>query len=263
MSFQAINWAFEAELPCPEKMVLIVLANYSNHVHESHPSQSTIARNGGLSRPAVNKILARLERDGWVTIVPRAHDTGADRSYSYLLNVPEVSTSWPHVFGTPNPGFVYVAETDALRKVGISRRLDGRMKGLSAQAGMEVRLVQAFPMDMKSARLVEEMTLHALKDVREKGEWVSCSAERAVEAVNQAIREGGVILGHTPPVSDEHTPCNPGTHPGVILGHTLNLQLTKEEEPSRGSARDLEGHAPAPDIGKMMKELAESLRARR
>ena len=260
MSVHAISWALESDLPCPERMVLVVLANFSNQDGESYPSQKTIARMGGLTRPAVNKILARLETKSWLLIIPRQHESGADKSYLYKLNIPEEAKG-KTVVAPAAQGFVYVAETDILRKVGIARVVESRMRSLSAQCGCEVRVVKSFPMDMKSARLVEQATLDALERYRTKGEWISCSAKTAIEAVDKSLEAVDkslrvVCLESTPP-------CNRGTHLGVPQEHTLNLHLTKKEEPTAKTPQRATGAATSPaereEIAQGMRELAASL----
>ena len=64
---------FEPTTPSPpEKVVLIVLANYFNtDLDEAFPSQETIAKNSSLSRSTVIRALDALRSKGYITIKKR------------------------------------------------------------------------------------------------------------------------------------------------------------------------------------------------
>lgn len=66
MSFQAMAWAVKQSIPCSEKMVLLMLANYANDVNQCWPSVARIAADSGLSASKVRKCVVWLERVGMV-----------------------------------------------------------------------------------------------------------------------------------------------------------------------------------------------------
>jgi len=93
MSVQAMTWAFDQELPCAHKFVLVALCDAVDSDGKCWPSQATLARKCGLSRQYVNKVLADLERDGWIAIEGRKTKTGGDAScrYSVARFTPELA----------------------------------------------------------------------------------------------------------------------------------------------------------------------------
>jgi len=66
MSFQAMAWAVKQPLPCSEKMVLLMLANFANDVNQCWPSVARLAADSGLSASKVRKCVVWLERVGMV-----------------------------------------------------------------------------------------------------------------------------------------------------------------------------------------------------
>ena len=69
MSFQAMTWATSRELPCNQKMVLLMLANRTNHdTGRCDPSHSRLAADCGLSVSAVKSAIGQLAEAGYITI---------------------------------------------------------------------------------------------------------------------------------------------------------------------------------------------------
>lgn len=63
MSFQAMAWAIKQPLPCQEKMVLLVLANYADDMATCYPSMGRLSADCGLSISQVRKCVAKLEKN--------------------------------------------------------------------------------------------------------------------------------------------------------------------------------------------------------
>ena len=94
MSWAHVKRALESELRGLDKFVLIVLANHCND-QDGHPkrglawpSVTTLVREAGISRATVNRVLNRLEADGY--LVREHHGT---RSTHYRLSVSEGDTN--------------------------------------------------------------------------------------------------------------------------------------------------------------------------
>ena len=221
MSLQALSWAFEADLPATQKFVLIAIANMADNEAIAWPSQSYLAKVCNLSRATINRAVAEMEAAGWISIFTRQHDNGAERSAVYRLNMPEEQRE--QVIQEPN-GFVYVAALEGKTKVGISRDVKARMKSLSNSTGVDVVLVEAFPMSMRAARLIEKRVLERLSHARLRGEYFTLTPEEVIAAVVAEIEMNtGVSESYTPPSSCETPP--------VSEDHTLNRKYNPQLEP--------------------------------
>lgn len=72
MSFQAMTWAVEQELPTNEKMVLIMLANRTNHdTGRCDPSHKRLAADCGMSISTLKRCLKSLEESGLLEVINR------------------------------------------------------------------------------------------------------------------------------------------------------------------------------------------------
>lgn len=47
MSYRALNWAWEADLPMPQKFVLVALADMADEKDSCYPGQERLARMTG------------------------------------------------------------------------------------------------------------------------------------------------------------------------------------------------------------------------
>lgn len=254
-------------MPCSRKMVLLALADHSDMDRLCWPSQNFLARRCGLTRQTVNRMLTELERDGWISIIPRKHATGGDRSSLYRLNMPISEPESKAVIIAPPPGFVYVATDGHLMKVGISRNVDQRMKTLTKSSGRDVRAIETFSMDMATARKVEVAAHEGLAQVHTHGEWFACSQFVATEAVKSAIAEIVPEVANEGGVTVFDTGVSPYATPGVTVDDTLNLHITKELESREKPLSPPNGDAVSPEeraeIGRQMRELARELGARK
>ena len=99
MSFQAMAWAIKQPLPCQEKMVLLVLANYADDKATCYPSMSRLSSDCGMSVPQVRKCVAKLEKKELVRRYMRM------RSYGQTSNIfaMDLSLTLPAASATPNP----------------------------------------------------------------------------------------------------------------------------------------------------------------
>lgn len=67
MSIKLLDKIFGLRFPPPEKLVMLALGNYANDNGGScFPSVARIAEVTGLSRRGVQKILRRLQQDGYL-----------------------------------------------------------------------------------------------------------------------------------------------------------------------------------------------------
>ena len=81
MSFQAMAWAIKQHLPCQDKMVLLVLANYADNRATCYPSVKRLSTDCGLSTSQIRKCVARLEK---LKLVQRYMQM---RSYGQTVNI--------------------------------------------------------------------------------------------------------------------------------------------------------------------------------
>ena len=85
MSFRAISWAFAQNIPGSEKLILLSLANRSDDKGDCWPSMSTIAKDAGVSRATVLRMVSKLERRNLIFLERRLSEHGKS-SHIYTLN---------------------------------------------------------------------------------------------------------------------------------------------------------------------------------
>lgn len=111
MSFQAMAWAVEQDLPMREKMVLLILANYaSNERGDCHPSVGLLAKDCGASKDSIIRAIKSLEDQGFVSVNRRMSD-GVNLPNTYTLNMRGVVAESDHRGSSTQRGGV-VAESD-------------------------------------------------------------------------------------------------------------------------------------------------------
>lgn len=106
MSFQAMTWAVDQKLPCRDKLVLLMLANYaSSETGDCFPSVMLLAEQCGLSKSSVLRSIKSLESQGLLSI-NRSCKNGVNMPNFYSLNLKGV-VSHRHQGGvTQTPGVV-------------------------------------------------------------------------------------------------------------------------------------------------------------
>lgn len=100
MSLEYITKVLKIEATPPQKLLLIILANYSDEFGESYPSHATISRLTGLSRNAVISNLKKLREQGVLDWINRDNHSNL---YKFTFNkggTPEVHTRTPEVHNT-------------------------------------------------------------------------------------------------------------------------------------------------------------------
>ncbi|WP_081078551.1 helix-turn-helix domain-containing protein [Burkholderia territorii] len=108
MSFQAMTWAVEQELPALQKLVLLMLANCCNaHTGRCDPSHDRLAKECGMSRDSVRRAIAELEKCGLIEI-RRQTQNGVNLPNQYLLRV---GSSVGGVGADSTDGYVHTAPT--------------------------------------------------------------------------------------------------------------------------------------------------------
>jgi uncharacterized phage protein (TIGR02220 family) len=90
MSFQAMTWAVEQELPALQKLVLLMLANCSNHhTGQCNPSHERLAKECGMSRTSVKDAIRALSEKGIIEIVHNVQDgVFLPNQYKLLMSTP-------------------------------------------------------------------------------------------------------------------------------------------------------------------------------
>lgn len=75
MSFQAMAWAVRQKLPCPQKIVLVMLADrHNSDTGRCDPSHDRLAIDCGLTRRSVMDQLAKLSQAGFICTQNRQID---------------------------------------------------------------------------------------------------------------------------------------------------------------------------------------------
>lgn len=124
MSVRALNWAYSAKIEnTTYKFVLCVLANYANDDDEAWPYIETLAETVSCGRRTVERALAALEEDGWITRHTGfmvGHQGGGLRKTNsvFQLHIPGESaarrTGRPSVLRSESPSEVQYVTGDAL-----------------------------------------------------------------------------------------------------------------------------------------------------
>lgn len=87
MSWQALTWACNQELPTAEKMVLIMLSNRCNaDTGRCDPSHKRLAKDCGMSRSTLKRHLSKLEEKGFLIIHSRSVQ-GVSLPNQYTINL--------------------------------------------------------------------------------------------------------------------------------------------------------------------------------
>ncbi|WP_080412481.1 helix-turn-helix domain-containing protein [Burkholderia ubonensis] len=108
MSFQAMTWAVEQDLPALQKLVLLMLANCCNsHTGRCDPSHDTLAKECGMSRDSVRRAIAEIEKKGLIEI-RRQTQNGVNLPNQYVL---KVGSSGGVVGAVSTEGYVHTAPT--------------------------------------------------------------------------------------------------------------------------------------------------------
>jgi hypothetical protein len=96
MSFQAMTWAVEQELPAMQKIVLLMLANRTNHdTGLCFPSHDRLTKECGMSKSSVIRQIESLEKGGLLKVT-----RSTNKPNSYILNLGSVRET-PSVRVTP------------------------------------------------------------------------------------------------------------------------------------------------------------------
>ena len=86
MSFQAMTWAVEQELPAMQKLALLMLANCCNHhTGQCNPSHDRLAKECGMGRSALKEALKGLREKGLLEVIHNVVD-GVNLPNQYRLN---------------------------------------------------------------------------------------------------------------------------------------------------------------------------------
>lgn len=86
MSYRALNWAWEADLPMPQKFVLVALADMADEKDSCYPGQERLARMTGTSVSTVRRAVKALEDMGALSRQARGLAGGGRTSDRYALN---------------------------------------------------------------------------------------------------------------------------------------------------------------------------------
>lgn len=236
MSLHAMTWAFEQNLPCAQKFVLVALGDAASPSGECFPSQKTIAERCGLSRVRVNQILGELEELGFIHISSRTRKNGADSSNLYILACPEEILPGREERPADVRGCVYVMAHGTRCKIGFTRQIERRHKALCAAAGQALEVVGTVECGMSMARKLERAAHEHFQDSREQGEWFDLQGDVAIAWLRTTYAKV-VSTGFTPPVSTDDTPPVKQGDTGVLSGETPVSTEPLRNNPNANQAR--------------------------
>lgn len=86
MSYRALNWAWEADLPMAQKFVLVALADMADEKETCYPGQERLAKMTGTSVSTVRRAVKTLEESGAISRQARGIAGGGRTSDRYFLN---------------------------------------------------------------------------------------------------------------------------------------------------------------------------------
>jgi len=84
MSLKLLSWAFEQDLPCAEKIVLLALADMADMDGKCWPSQAHLAKRCGIARETVNRQVRMLVNAGLVRLEQRANEHGQQANLYFV-----------------------------------------------------------------------------------------------------------------------------------------------------------------------------------
>ena len=87
MSINALNWAFQQQLPHAEKSVLVALAHRADKEGYCYPGQKAIAEMTGASESTVRRAIKSLDEKGYLSREDRRRKNGSRTSTGYYLPV--------------------------------------------------------------------------------------------------------------------------------------------------------------------------------
>lgn len=207
MSIEALNWAFNLELPGPgQKLVLLALANYADEEGNAFPSQKALSAKTCLGERAIRDNLTRLEELGVIRRTPRARSDGTYTTDLFRLNIgwkpnqEKTTGSAPSALADseipaadsadgrncriqrqilPNPAADSAGHESSLNTtITKNTRTAPAERALLLQRGIPQKLAEAWLRVRKAKRLA--LTEHALDLVQREAEKAGITLEDAV-----------------------------------------------------------------------------------
>jgi hypothetical protein len=87
-----MTWAWEQELPGPQKLLLLALADHAGEDGKCYPGQMRLAEKCGVTDRSIRATIGKLEDTGLVARERRTRDNGSRTSDLYELALPEESS---------------------------------------------------------------------------------------------------------------------------------------------------------------------------
>ncbi len=181
MSVQAMSWAYQQDLPCARKFVLVMLADNWDGLGDALLRTYHFSQLCGLNTQDFENIVSSLVDQGYMTM---------EAEHRYSLNMPPPESDQIANL-VPVIGVVYLLKIGDVCKIGISKNVIHRLKDIQSTNACDVSLLQCWNMDMDIARKVERATHDKLRDHRVRGELFGVDEMAAVAAVNTSIEECG------------------------------------------------------------------------
>lgn len=192
MSFQAMAWACEQQLPCTQKMVLMMLANRTNSdTGKCIPKVKNLAFDSGIAESTCKLALRALEEAGFIKVIPRYVD-GKQTSNQYeLMNqfrAPIMENKAPTI--TPVRGQQIATEPGSFKPV-INQNTSVSKADPANQCPVE-KIIEVYHETLPELPKVRLMTAKREKGLKKVWSWVMTSSKadktRRAETPEQALQ---------------------------------------------------------------------------
>lgn len=169
MSFQAMAWAVQQDLPMREKMVLVMLANYaSNERGDCYPSINALSKDCGAGKDTIIRAIKTLEEGGYLSINRRQQE-GVNLPNTYTLNMQGVVANSDYGSRSQQGGVVAESDSNLLLEP-ITSSLRSEVKARAPEkASAQSELMKVLDQDHAKAvidhrkALKKPLTPHAAK----------------------------------------------------------------------------------------------------
>lgn len=178
-----MTWAVEQQLPALQKLVLLMLANCSNHhTGQCNPSHERLAKECGMSRTSVKDAIRALSEKGLVEIVHIVHDgVNLPNQYKLLTSTPPGRNTTEG--GSPKEGGVG-RQASTKQEVEPGKETKTRAPRFDAQAHLESLSVDpSIARDWLELRKAKKLPV---TETAVKG--VTREAEKAQMSMGEALR---------------------------------------------------------------------------
>lgn len=192
MTFARTAWAWDQELPCAPKFILVTLSDIIGMDETYDVNFDRLGFKCGLARDEICAAFGYLEGAGHCKI------------WEITPSIWRVTLFWPDAefpaedYSAASKddalkrclGWIYLCDTDhGICKIGITTDLPARSRSLETSAALPVRIVWSQACDITLARKIERAILLHFSDARAKGEWMRVAASEVQAVAHRLLGE--------------------------------------------------------------------------